>query len=100
MMTFARCLAAAWIEWRQLQTPGSCNCFLNPIVPLKKIEYGFGNITIRSPCTPYSIYIYLLKGDYKPWGRDLNAKAGGGDIYRAFHGKAASITSKPSTWER
>ena len=27
------------------------------IVPLKKIEYGFGYTIIRSPYTPYSIYL-------------------------------------------
>ena len=27
------------------------------IVPLKKIEYGFGHIMIRSSFTPYSIYL-------------------------------------------
>ena len=30
---------------------------LKHIVPLKYIEYGFGYIIIRSPCTPYSIYL-------------------------------------------
>ena len=30
---------------------------LEPIVPLKYIEYGFGYIIIRSPYTPYSIYL-------------------------------------------
>ena len=30
---------------------------LEAIVPLKKIEYGFGYIIIRSPYTPYSIYL-------------------------------------------
>ena len=33
------------------QSPEQC------IVPFKEIEYGFGYIIIRSPCTPYSIYI-------------------------------------------
>ena len=27
------------------------------IVPLKQTEYGFGYIIIRSPYTPYSIYL-------------------------------------------
>ena len=41
-------------------------CFrVETIVPLKQIEYGFGYIIIRSPYTPFSIYLNLLKGDYR-----------------------------------
>ena len=37
---------------------GIATSLLSPsIVPLKVIEYGFGKITIRSPYTPYSIYL-------------------------------------------
>ena len=35
--------------------PGGTQSY--PIVPLKYIEYGFGYIIIRSPYTPYSVYL-------------------------------------------
>ena len=37
----------------------SCRSSLNPIVPLKQIEYGFGYTIIRP-------IFYLLKGGYTP----------------------------------
>ena len=36
---------------------------LNPIDPLKYIEYGFGYVIMRSPYTQYSIYL-RLEGNY------------------------------------
>ena len=38
------------------------------IVPLERIEYGFGYIIIRSPYTPYSIYLSGTIGWERPIG--------------------------------
>ena len=35
------------------------------VVPFNQIEYGFGHIVIRSPYTPYSVY---LKGTIRGCG--------------------------------
>ena len=64
---------------------------LGGIVPLKKMEYGFGCSITRSPYTPYSIYlrrtitIWLClpvavpefdSDMVKDWGLNLNEKPG------------------------
>ena len=38
----------------------------NPLVPLKYTEYGFGYSIIRSPYTPYSVYLRGGYPDYNP----------------------------------
>ena len=29
---------------------------LGLLIPVERIEYGFGYVILRSPCTPYAIY--------------------------------------------
>ena len=50
----------------------------NLILPVKYIEYGFGYIILRTPYTPYSVYV---NWDHKPYngpglGFSLNPKPG------------------------
>ena len=40
------------------------------LVPLKYIEYGFGHVTLRSPYTPYPIY---LRGTIAVGGLGISA---------------------------
>ena len=47
---------------------GGMDGVANPIVSLKKIEYGFGYIIIRSPYTLYSLY---LRGTITPYPSTL-----------------------------
>ena len=42
-----------------------CVLSLGFIVPLKQIEYAFGDILIRAPYTPYSIYLTGIIGNYR-----------------------------------
>ena len=42
---------------RFMTSSPSPELFEIPRVPLKYTEYGFGHIIIRSPYTPYSIYL-------------------------------------------
>ena len=54
-----------WVGWTSghdlnKRTPRS-HGGIGFLVPLKKIEYGFGYVVLRSPYTPYSTYLGVYR---------------------------------------